>query len=173
MSLLNPEPNLIHIMGCYVLGNANGEKVDNHICSPSCVFQPMFDAIGLQEMTKTGFQCVYRETMYIVCIYSDILVNSHLWTLAHLPSWCYCTASYFHAVAGVCVRKTGGSVVRVGQGYDGRRWGCQIWQATALWLRDRQSVTPPPPHFSAAYTLTHAHTLTYTHTQSLSGTYWQ
>ncbi|XP_026102333.1 NMDA receptor synaptonuclear signaling and neuronal migration factor-like isoform X1 [Carassius auratus] len=27
MSLLNPEPNLIHIMGCYVLGNANGEKL--------------------------------------------------------------------------------------------------------------------------------------------------
>uniref|UniRef100_A0A8B9GYN6 NMDA receptor synaptonuclear signaling and neuronal migration factor b n=1 Tax=Astyanax mexicanus TaxID=7994 RepID=A0A8B9GYN6_ASTMX len=27
MSLLNPEPNLVHIMGCYVLGNANGEKV--------------------------------------------------------------------------------------------------------------------------------------------------
>ncbi|XP_051981837.1 NMDA receptor synaptonuclear signaling and neuronal migration factor-like [Xyrauchen texanus] len=27
MSLLNPEPNLIHVMGCYVLGNANGEKL--------------------------------------------------------------------------------------------------------------------------------------------------
>ncbi|XP_026866434.1 NMDA receptor synaptonuclear signaling and neuronal migration factor isoform X1 [Electrophorus electricus] len=27
MSLLNPQPNLIHIMGCYVLGNANGEKL--------------------------------------------------------------------------------------------------------------------------------------------------
>uniref|UniRef100_A0A3Q3A2X0 NMDA receptor synaptonuclear signaling and neuronal migration factor b n=1 Tax=Kryptolebias marmoratus TaxID=37003 RepID=A0A3Q3A2X0_KRYMA len=27
MSRLNPEPNLIHIMGCYVLGSANGEKV--------------------------------------------------------------------------------------------------------------------------------------------------
>ncbi|MCI4392787.1 hypothetical protein PGIGA_G00149960 [Pangasianodon gigas] len=27
MSLLNPEPNHIHIMGCYVLGNANGEKL--------------------------------------------------------------------------------------------------------------------------------------------------
>ncbi|XP_036383269.1 NMDA receptor synaptonuclear signaling and neuronal migration factor-like [Megalops cyprinoides] len=27
MSKLNPEPNLIHIMGCYVLGNANGEKL--------------------------------------------------------------------------------------------------------------------------------------------------
>ncbi|XP_028852717.1 NMDA receptor synaptonuclear signaling and neuronal migration factor isoform X4 [Denticeps clupeoides] len=27
MSLLNPKPNLIHIMGCYVLGNANGEKL--------------------------------------------------------------------------------------------------------------------------------------------------
>ncbi|XP_062874000.1 NMDA receptor synaptonuclear signaling and neuronal migration factor [Trichomycterus rosablanca] len=27
MSLLNPEPNLIYIMGCYVLGNTNGEKL--------------------------------------------------------------------------------------------------------------------------------------------------
>ncbi|XP_037831988.1 NMDA receptor synaptonuclear signaling and neuronal migration factor isoform X2 [Kryptolebias marmoratus] len=27
MSRLNPEPNLIHIMGCYVLGSANGEKL--------------------------------------------------------------------------------------------------------------------------------------------------
>ncbi|KAG7281481.1 hypothetical protein CRUP_012424 [Coryphaenoides rupestris] len=26
MSKLNPDPNLIHIMGCYVLGSANGEK---------------------------------------------------------------------------------------------------------------------------------------------------
>uniref|UniRef100_A0A8C5BJ28 NMDA receptor synaptonuclear signaling and neuronal migration factor a n=1 Tax=Gadus morhua TaxID=8049 RepID=A0A8C5BJ28_GADMO len=27
MSKLNPEPNMIHIMGCYVLGNPNGEKL--------------------------------------------------------------------------------------------------------------------------------------------------
>uniref|UniRef100_A0A671VHN8 NMDA receptor synaptonuclear signaling and neuronal migration factor b n=1 Tax=Sparus aurata TaxID=8175 RepID=A0A671VHN8_SPAAU len=27
MSKLNPEPNVIHIMGCYVLGSANGEKL--------------------------------------------------------------------------------------------------------------------------------------------------
>ncbi|XP_041792363.1 NMDA receptor synaptonuclear signaling and neuronal migration factor [Chelmon rostratus] len=27
MSKLNPEPNLIHIMGCYVLGSTNGEKL--------------------------------------------------------------------------------------------------------------------------------------------------
>lgn len=27
MSKVNPEPNIIHIMGCYVLGNPNGEKV--------------------------------------------------------------------------------------------------------------------------------------------------
>ncbi|KAJ8379677.1 hypothetical protein SKAU_G00004550 [Synaphobranchus kaupii] len=27
MSALNPEPNVIHIMGCYVLGNTNGEKL--------------------------------------------------------------------------------------------------------------------------------------------------
>ncbi|XP_033946195.2 NMDA receptor synaptonuclear signaling and neuronal migration factor-like isoform X2 [Pseudochaenichthys georgianus] len=26
MSKLNPKPNLVHIMGCYVLGSANGEK---------------------------------------------------------------------------------------------------------------------------------------------------
>lgn len=27
MSKTNPESNVIHIMGCYVLGNPNGEKV--------------------------------------------------------------------------------------------------------------------------------------------------
>ncbi|XP_069798896.1 NMDA receptor synaptonuclear signaling and neuronal migration factor isoform X2 [Dendropsophus ebraccatus] len=27
MSKMNPEPNIIHIMGCYVLGNPNGEKL--------------------------------------------------------------------------------------------------------------------------------------------------
>uniref|UniRef100_A0AAQ4Q939 NMDA receptor synaptonuclear signaling and neuronal migration factor a n=1 Tax=Gasterosteus aculeatus aculeatus TaxID=481459 RepID=A0AAQ4Q939_GASAC len=27
MSKVNPEPNIIHIMGCYVLGNPNGEKL--------------------------------------------------------------------------------------------------------------------------------------------------
>ncbi|KAM9451731.1 NMDA receptor synaptonuclear signaling and neuronal migration factor [Clarias gariepinus] len=27
MSKINPEPNLIHVMGCYVLGNPNGEKL--------------------------------------------------------------------------------------------------------------------------------------------------
>ena len=27
MSKVNPEPNIIHVMGCYVLGNPNGEKV--------------------------------------------------------------------------------------------------------------------------------------------------
>ncbi|KAL4660791.1 NMDA receptor synaptonuclear signaling and neuronal migration factor [Arapaima gigas] len=31
MSKLNPEPNLIHIMGCYVLGNANGEKLFHNL----------------------------------------------------------------------------------------------------------------------------------------------
>lgn len=27
MSKVNPEPNVIHVMGCYILGNPNGEKV--------------------------------------------------------------------------------------------------------------------------------------------------
>lgn len=30
MSKVNPEPNIIHIMGCYILGNPNGEKVQGH-----------------------------------------------------------------------------------------------------------------------------------------------
>lgn len=34
MSKLNPEPNVIHVMGCYVLGNHNGEKVKIHFLSP-------------------------------------------------------------------------------------------------------------------------------------------
>ncbi len=161
MSLLNPEPNLIHVMGCYVLGNANGEKVDNHICSPSCVFQPMFDAIGLQEMIKTGFQCVYRETMYIVCIYSDILVNSHLSILAHLPNWLYCTASYFHAVAGVCMRNRGRQVgVWSGSGRDmiagdeGARFDKQL---LCDWEID--SLSPHLPRTSLLHILSHTHTL--------------
>lgn len=29
MSKVNPEPNVIHVMGCYVLGNPNGEKVQH------------------------------------------------------------------------------------------------------------------------------------------------
>ncbi|XP_054629503.1 NMDA receptor synaptonuclear signaling and neuronal migration factor-like isoform X2 [Dunckerocampus dactyliophorus] len=40
MSKLNPEPNLIHIMGCYVLGSANGEKLIQtlkRLMRPSCV----------------------------------------------------------------------------------------------------------------------------------------
>ena len=37
MSKLNPEPNLIHIMGCYVLGSANGEKVQFMVCVCVCV----------------------------------------------------------------------------------------------------------------------------------------
>lgn len=35
MSKINPEPNLIHIMGCYVLGNPNGEKVRPFPSSPA------------------------------------------------------------------------------------------------------------------------------------------
>ncbi|KAM5146695.1 NMDA receptor synaptonuclear signaling and neuronal migration factor [Mantella aurantiaca] len=31
MSKTNPEPNIIHIMGCYVLGNPNGEKLFQNI----------------------------------------------------------------------------------------------------------------------------------------------
>uniref|UniRef100_A0A8C8Z300 NMDA receptor synaptonuclear signaling and neuronal migration factor n=1 Tax=Prolemur simus TaxID=1328070 RepID=A0A8C8Z300_PROSS len=34
MSKVNPEPNVIHIMGCYILGNPNGEKVQQTLMTP-------------------------------------------------------------------------------------------------------------------------------------------
>lgn len=37
MSKVNPEPNVVHIMGCYILGNPNGEKVQEPP-SPAPVF---------------------------------------------------------------------------------------------------------------------------------------
>lgn len=47
MSKINPEPNLIHIMGCYVLGNPNGEKVrvqnPESFCSGGSADQKLLD----------------------------------------------------------------------------------------------------------------------------------
>lgn len=42
MSKVNPEPNVIHVMGCYVLGNPNGEKVQHPTSCrlPFCLSPP-------------------------------------------------------------------------------------------------------------------------------------
>lgn len=40
MSKVNPEPNIIHIMGCYILGNPNGEKVQGPQTPPRLLGTP-------------------------------------------------------------------------------------------------------------------------------------
>nr|XP_019612259.1 PREDICTED: NMDA receptor synaptonuclear signaling and neuronal migration factor [Rhinolophus sinicus] len=51
MSKMNPEPNVIHIMGCYILGNPNGEKV--HTLAPPCP-EPRPSSPG-KQMIETYF----------------------------------------------------------------------------------------------------------------------
>uniref|UniRef100_A0A3B4BAZ1 DUF4347 domain-containing protein n=1 Tax=Periophthalmus magnuspinnatus TaxID=409849 RepID=A0A3B4BAZ1_9GOBI len=60
MSKLNPEPNLIHIMGCYVLGSANGEKLIQtlkRLMRPSAVEfkSPLELSAQGKEMIETYF----------------------------------------------------------------------------------------------------------------------
>ncbi|ETE59267.1 Nasal embryonic luteinizing hormone-releasing hormone factor, partial [Ophiophagus hannah] len=60
MSKLNPVPNVIHIMGCYVLGNHNGEKLFQNLknlMSPCCVTfeSPLELSAQGKEMIETYF----------------------------------------------------------------------------------------------------------------------
>lgn len=41
MSKVNPEPNVVHIMGCYILGNPNGEKVRDPQAPPRLLETPV------------------------------------------------------------------------------------------------------------------------------------
>lgn len=58
MSKINPEPNLIHIMGCYVLGNPNGEKV-----RPFVLFRP--SVLGLIPGVRAGFGPAQTEVCFL------------------------------------------------------------------------------------------------------------
>ncbi|CAL1615277.1 unnamed protein product [Knipowitschia caucasica] len=60
MSKLNPEPNVIHVMGCYVLGSANGEKLIQtlkRLMRPSAVEfkSPLELSAQGKEMIETYF----------------------------------------------------------------------------------------------------------------------
>lgn len=60
MSKLNPEPNIIHVMGCYVLGSANGEKLIQtlkRLMRPSAVEfkSPLELSAQGKEMIETYF----------------------------------------------------------------------------------------------------------------------
>lgn len=76
MSKVNPEPNLIHVMGCYVLGNPNGEKVglmlvfDCRISSdPKERVQARTLTIGevvvywCRKAAVTGVKCLYKAVI--------------------------------------------------------------------------------------------------------------
>uniref|UniRef100_W5M1Y8 NMDA receptor synaptonuclear signaling and neuronal migration factor a n=2 Tax=Lepisosteus oculatus TaxID=7918 RepID=W5M1Y8_LEPOC len=60
MTKLNPEPNVIHVMGCYVLGNPNGEKLfqnlKNLMKPQSITFEsPLELSAQGKEMIETYF----------------------------------------------------------------------------------------------------------------------
>uniref|UniRef100_A0A3P9NNV2 NMDA receptor synaptonuclear signaling and neuronal migration factor n=1 Tax=Poecilia reticulata TaxID=8081 RepID=A0A3P9NNV2_POERE len=59
MSKINPEPNVIHIMGCYVLGNPNGEKLfqklKNLMRPYSVEFESPLELSAQKEMIEMYF----------------------------------------------------------------------------------------------------------------------
>uniref|UniRef100_A0A3B5QI19 NMDA receptor synaptonuclear signaling and neuronal migration factor n=1 Tax=Xiphophorus maculatus TaxID=8083 RepID=A0A3B5QI19_XIPMA len=59
MSKVNPEPNVIHIMGCYVLGNPNGEKLfqklKNLMRPYSVEFESPLELCAQKEMIEMYF----------------------------------------------------------------------------------------------------------------------
>ncbi|XP_074187555.1 NMDA receptor synaptonuclear signaling and neuronal migration factor isoform X9 [Rhinolophus sinicus] len=44
MSKMNPEPNVIHIMGCYILGNPNGEKLFQNLRTLMTPYRVTFES---------------------------------------------------------------------------------------------------------------------------------
>ncbi|XP_015427837.1 PREDICTED: NMDA receptor synaptonuclear signaling and neuronal migration factor [Myotis davidii] len=44
MSKVNPEPNIIHIMGCYILGNPNGEKLFQNLRTLMTPYRVIFES---------------------------------------------------------------------------------------------------------------------------------
>ncbi|XP_014385177.1 PREDICTED: NMDA receptor synaptonuclear signaling and neuronal migration factor, partial [Myotis brandtii] len=44
MSKVNPEPNVIHIMGCYILGNPNGEKLFQNLRTLMTPYRVIFES---------------------------------------------------------------------------------------------------------------------------------
>ena len=77
MSKVNPEPNLIHIMGCYVLGNPNGEKVCTHHCTSSCT-EPFSYYYSVMQSDNVQHIC------FVGWLYP--LVKSR-WTLHQVRVW--------------------------------------------------------------------------------------
>ncbi|CAH2313962.1 NMDA receptor synaptonuclear signaling and neuronal migration factor [Pelobates cultripes] len=64
MSKMNPDPNVIHIMGCYVLGNPNGEKLFQNLKNLMSPHQIEFKSpleLSAQERSVTGYKTIIKQ----------------------------------------------------------------------------------------------------------------
>eukprot|EP00069_Balaena_mysticetus_P021845 bmy_13890T0 len=65
MSKVNPEPNVIHVMGCYVLGNPNGEKLFQNLRTLMTPYRVTFESP--LELSAQGKQMI--ETYFDFRLY--------------------------------------------------------------------------------------------------------
>ncbi|XP_027982981.2 NMDA receptor synaptonuclear signaling and neuronal migration factor isoform X4 [Eptesicus fuscus] len=65
MSKVNPEPNIIHIMGCYILGNPNGEKLFQNLRTLMTPYRVIFESP--LELSAQGKQMI--ETYFDFRLY--------------------------------------------------------------------------------------------------------
>ncbi|XP_070312788.1 NMDA receptor synaptonuclear signaling and neuronal migration factor isoform X3 [Odocoileus virginianus] len=65
MSKVNPEPNIIHVMGCYVLGNPNGEKLFQNLRTLMTPYRVIFESP--LELSAQGKQMI--ETYFDFRLY--------------------------------------------------------------------------------------------------------
>ncbi|XP_034520800.1 NMDA receptor synaptonuclear signaling and neuronal migration factor isoform X7 [Ailuropoda melanoleuca] len=65
MSKVNPEPNVIHVMGCYILGNPNGEKLFQNLRTLMTPYRVTFESP--LELSAQGKQMI--ETYFDFRLY--------------------------------------------------------------------------------------------------------
>lgn len=65
MSKVNPEPNVIHVMGCYILGNPNGEKLFQNLRTLMTPYKVTFESP--LELSAQGKQMI--ETYFDFRLY--------------------------------------------------------------------------------------------------------
>ncbi|XP_049637937.1 NMDA receptor synaptonuclear signaling and neuronal migration factor isoform X2 [Suncus etruscus] len=65
MSKVNPEPNVIHIMGCYILGNPNGEKLFQNLRTLMTPYRVTFESpLELSAQGKQMIETYFDFRMY-------------------------------------------------------------------------------------------------------------
>ncbi|XP_049567139.1 NMDA receptor synaptonuclear signaling and neuronal migration factor isoform X14 [Orcinus orca] len=67
MSKVNPEPNVIHVMGCYVLGNPNGEKLFQNLRTLMTPYRVTFESpleLSAQGASPTPMGLTWKERAF-------------------------------------------------------------------------------------------------------------